>query len=62
MNAHEDIAERYAELGRLFERKLWHQLTVALDAFASDPACSRGDNLFDMVNYEGFIRQGAWTS
>ena len=27
MNAHEDIAERYAELGRLFERKLWHQLT-----------------------------------
>ena len=28
MSAHGDIAERYAELGRLFERKLWHQLTV----------------------------------
>ena len=46
MNAHGDIAERYAELGRLFDRKLWHQLTVALEAFADDPACLRGDNLF----------------
>ena len=55
MSAHGDIAERYAELGRLFERKLWHQLTVALEAFAGDPACLRGDNLFEL--YEGFIRR-----
>ena len=55
MNAHGDIAERYAELGRLFDRKLWHQLTVALEAFADDPACLRGDNLFAL--YDGFIRR-----
>ena len=55
MTAHPNIGERYAELGRLFDRKLWHQLTVALEAFADDPACLAGDNLHEL--YEGFIRR-----
>eukprot|EP00752_Nemacystus_decipiens_P015769 g14079.t1 len=32
------MAEKYNKLGELFSRKLWHQLTVALLEFVSDPA------------------------
>ncbi|CAM9658531.1 unnamed protein product [Ectocarpus sp. 8 AP-2014] len=33
-----DMADKYNKLGDLFSRKLWHQLTVALLEFVSDPA------------------------
>ncbi|CAM9433882.1 unnamed protein product [Ascophyllum nodosum] len=37
-----DMANKYTKLGELYSRKLWHQLTVALQDFVSDPANVQG--------------------
>lgn len=49
-----DLAERYAELRSLEERKLWHELTQKLRAFVKDKACDRGKNLIEL--YENFVK------
>ncbi|KAI4372194.1 hypothetical protein MLD38_010458 [Melastoma candidum] len=34
-NAHPEMAEWYNSMADLYQRKLWHQLTVKLDQFVS---------------------------
>lgn len=48
-----ELSGQYMSLGKLFQRKLWHQLTGELEAFLSDPASSRGDNFVQLA--ENFI-------
>jgi len=57
-----ELAERYGKLGQLFDKKLWHQLTVALVEFVGDEGNRRGDNLIDLyskfiVKFEGKLNQ-----
>ena len=49
-----DLTETYSQFGELCAKKLWHQLTDALEAFLADPASSRGRNLITL--YNGFIQ------
>ena len=39
-----DLREQYETMGRLYQRKLWHQLTDAVEAFVSDPQARRDSN------------------
>ena len=48
-----DLAGYYEELGGLFERKLWHQLSVALERFVTTPGTNRGTNFRSI--YTDFI-------
>jgi len=48
-----DIEGRYEALGALYERKLWHQLTLALGEFLQDKSNHRGDNV--RLLYTDFI-------
>lgn len=48
-----DLSDKYETLGRLFENKLWHQLSIALHDFISDRTNHRGSNILEL--YEGFI-------
>ena len=50
-----DLTEKYAEIRALEERKLWHELTETLAAFAKDSKCNRGDNLI-MVRERNNVR------
>ena len=52
-NAHPELSEKYAKLGELHDRKLWHQLTVATLEFVEDDGNVRGDNM--TVLYDGFV-------
>jgi len=48
-----DLASEYEELGGLFEKKLWHQLSIALEKLLSNPGNNRGTNFRRM--YTEFI-------
>jgi len=48
-----DLAGTYENFGSLYERKLWHQLSVALEQFVNDPRNNRGSNF--KVLYTDFI-------
>lgn len=41
-------AAQLSELGELYDRKLWHQLTVKLDSFLELPALQQGDFLIQL--------------
>eukprot|EP00947_MAST-08B_sp_MAST-8B-sp1_P006652 g6652.t1 len=49
-----DLSAKYAEMGELSQKKLWHQLTDKLLAFCEDASNRRGDNLIKL--YQGFIK------
>lgn len=42
---HPDMADTYTKLGELFSRKLWHQLTVALQEFVANSKHAEGGGL-----------------
>lgn len=48
-----DIATEWGQLEELYNKKLWHQLTLRLGAFVKNPIFSKGDGLIRM--YENFI-------
>ena len=39
-----DLAQEYEEFGQLYEKKLWHQLSVVLEKFVNKPGNNRGAN------------------
>jgi 26S proteasome regulatory subunit N9 len=59
---HPELAEKYGQLGSLYERKLWHQLTIALNDFVNDYGNRRDDNFIQLyskfiLKFEGKLNQ-----
>lgn len=52
-NQHPALADDLSELAGLYERKLWHQLTLKLEECSSKPAFQEGDVLVQL--YDGFV-------
>ncbi|XP_010518936.1 PREDICTED: 26S proteasome non-ATPase regulatory subunit 13 homolog B-like [Tarenaya hassleriana] len=52
-NAHPDLADWFNSLTDLYEKKLWHQLTLKLEQFISLPVFQAGDALIQL--YHNFI-------
>ncbi|WCJ29116.1 hypothetical protein M5689_010773 [Euphorbia peplus] len=50
---HPELAEWYNSLGELYEKKLWHQLTLKLQQFVALPVFQAGDALIQL--YDNFI-------
>lgn len=48
-----ELSAEYEELGNLYDKKLWHQLSLALEAFLSNSKNMRGDNFLQL--YENFV-------
>ncbi|XP_046744092.1 26S proteasome non-ATPase regulatory subunit 13 [Diprion similis] len=46
-----DLASEWAQLEELYNKKLWHQLTLKLEAFVKHPALQQGDNLVQLYNH-----------
>uniref|UniRef100_A0A2P2MUH5 Extra-large guanine nucleotide-binding protein 3-like n=1 Tax=Rhizophora mucronata TaxID=61149 RepID=A0A2P2MUH5_RHIMU len=52
-NAHPELAEWYNSLADLYQKKLWHQLTLKLEQFVALAVCQAGDALIQL--YHNFI-------
>ncbi|KAL7111878.1 hypothetical protein ACP275_05G117000 [Erythranthe tilingii] len=52
-NAHPELSEWYTTLSDLYQRKLWHQLTLKLEQFAALAVFQAGDALIQL--YHNFI-------
>ncbi|XP_014787453.1 26S proteasome non-ATPase regulatory subunit 13 [Octopus bimaculoides] len=52
-NSSGQITHKWTELEELYNKKLWHQLTLKLQDFVKDPIFSTGDGLIKL--YENFI-------
>ncbi|XP_066344155.1 26S proteasome non-ATPase regulatory subunit 13 homolog B-like [Miscanthus floridulus] len=48
--ARPDLADWYASLADLYQRKLWHQLTLKLDQFLQLQAAQTGDTIIQLYN------------
>jgi len=48
-----ELAPEWAALEELYNKKLWHQLTLRLSEFVKNPALSQGDALVKL--YQNFI-------
>jgi len=48
-----ELAQEWAALEELYNKKLWHQLTLRLNQFVRNPALSQGDALVKL--YQNFI-------
>ncbi|CAN6305734.1 unnamed protein product, partial [Urochloa humidicola] len=48
--ARPDLADWYADLADLYQRKLWHQLTLKLDQFLQLQAAQTGDTIIQLYN------------
>ncbi|OEL16228.1 26S proteasome non-ATPase regulatory subunit 13-like protein B [Dichanthelium oligosanthes] len=48
--ARPDLADWYAALADLYQRKLWHQLTLKLDQFLQLQAAQAGDTIIQLYN------------
>ncbi|KAK0071590.1 hypothetical protein PV325_012642 [Microctonus aethiopoides] len=48
-----DLAAEWAQLEELYNKKLWHQLTLKLETFVKHPALQKGDNLVQL--YKNFL-------
>ncbi|KAL2525290.1 26S proteasome non-ATPase regulatory subunit 13B [Abeliophyllum distichum] len=49
-NAHPELSEWYNTLGDLYQRKLWHQLTLKLEQFVALPVFQADDALIQLYN------------
>jgi len=45
-----DLATEWAEIEELYNKKLWHQLTLKLLVFVKHPQLQKGDNLIQLYN------------
>ncbi|KAL1556891.1 26S proteasome non-ATPase regulatory subunit 13 A, variant 2 [Salvia divinorum] len=52
-NAHPELSEWYTTLSDLYQRKLWHQLTLKLEQFVTLAVFQVGDSLIQL--YQNFI-------
>ncbi|KAH6784781.1 Proteasome component domain protein [Perilla frutescens var. hirtella] len=52
-NAHPELSEWYNALSDLYQRKLWHQLTLKLEQFVTLAVFQAGDSLIQL--YQNFI-------
>ncbi|XP_042022534.1 26S proteasome non-ATPase regulatory subunit 13 homolog A-like [Salvia splendens] len=52
-NAHPELSEWYTTLSDLYQRKLWHQLTLKLEQFVTLAVFQAGDSLIQL--YQNFI-------
>lgn len=52
-NLYPDLSVFYDNFGDLYGKKLWHQLTIALEEFLINKNNRRGENLYEL--YVGFI-------
>lgn len=50
MQRYPELAAKYEELGSLFSRKLWHELTEVLEKFVADDSFRRGNNLEELYS------------
>ncbi|KAK0166877.1 hypothetical protein PV327_004351 [Microctonus hyperodae] len=48
-----DLAAEWAQLEELYNKKLWHQLTLKLETFVKHPSLQKGDNLVQL--YKNFL-------
>ncbi|XP_015510781.1 26S proteasome non-ATPase regulatory subunit 13 [Neodiprion pinetum] len=46
-----DLSSEWAQLEELYNKKLWHQLTLKLETFVKHPALQKGDNLVQLYNH-----------
>lgn len=44
------LAEEWAQLEELYNKRLWHQLTLKLETFVKHPSLQKGDNLVQLYN------------
>ncbi|KAK2580072.1 hypothetical protein KPH14_012355 [Odynerus spinipes] len=51
--ADKELAEEWAELETLYNKRLWHQLTLKLETFVKHPALQKNDNLVQL--YANFL-------
>ncbi|XP_066991424.1 26S proteasome non-ATPase regulatory subunit 13 [Anabrus simplex] len=45
-----ELAGDWAQLEELYNKKLWHQLTLKLETFVKHPSLQKGDNLIQLYN------------
>merc|ERR1711935_675377 len=45
-----DLAPEWVAIEELYNKKLWHQLTLKLQVFVKHPSFAQGDGLFQMYN------------
>ncbi|XP_012279096.1 26S proteasome non-ATPase regulatory subunit 13 [Orussus abietinus] len=45
-----ELAAEWAQLEELYNKKLWHQLTLKLEVFVNNPSLQKGDNLVQLYN------------
>lgn len=45
-----DLAAEWAQLEELYNKKLWHQLTLKLETFVKHPSLQKGNNLIQLYN------------
>lgn len=48
-----ELAAEWGELEELYNKKLWHQLTLKLETFVKHPSLQKGDNLIQL--YKNFL-------
>ncbi|XP_034951257.1 26S proteasome non-ATPase regulatory subunit 13 [Chelonus insularis] len=48
-----ELAAEWAQLEELYNKRLWHQLTLKLETFVKHPALQKGDNLIQL--YKNFL-------
>jgi len=48
-----DLTSQYEELGALYDKKLWHELSLALESFLSNAQNQRQDNFLEL--YDSFL-------
>ncbi|XP_011306849.1 26S proteasome non-ATPase regulatory subunit 13 [Fopius arisanus] len=48
-----ELAAEWAQLEELYNKKLWHQLTLKLETFVKHPSLQKGDNLIQL--YKNFL-------
>ncbi|XP_043286701.1 26S proteasome non-ATPase regulatory subunit 13 [Venturia canescens] len=48
-----ELAAEWVQLEELYNKKLWHQLTLKLEVFVKHPALQKGDNLVQL--YKNFL-------
>ncbi|XP_033363862.1 26S proteasome non-ATPase regulatory subunit 13 [Bombus vosnesenskii] len=50
--ADKELATEWAQLEELYNKRLWHQLTLKLEAFVKNPALQKGDKLVQLyINF-----------
>ena len=55
-------AAELSDLGELYDRKLWHQLTLKLDVALDRPAFQQDDFLIQLYRWVGIVTHNVFSS